>query len=108
VRDFVGMLGRLHIRCDLEKRDTVYYATHPESADRRRREFGLRCKAGFEGDWLTSGALRRLTGIPGRGAIRTRGSAQFNPYRCRPSSSPGCSRWRPSGCSSSESADSES
>jgi glycine/D-amino acid oxidase-like deaminating enzyme len=81
VRDFVGMLGRLHIPCDLEKRDAVYYATHPKSADRLRREFRLRCNAGFDGDWLTPGALRRLTGISGRGAIRTRGSAQFNPYR---------------------------
>ena len=31
--------------------------------------------------WLTAGALRRSTGIVGRGAIRTHGSAQFDPYR---------------------------
>ena len=37
--------------------------------------------AGFEGEWLTAAALGHLTGVPGRGAIRTRGNAQFDPYR---------------------------
>jgi len=46
-----------------------------------RGEYARRCKAGFSGEWLTPGALRRLTGISGRGAIRTRGNAQLNPYK---------------------------
>ena len=37
--------------------------------------------AGFDAKWLDPAALRRLTGISGQGAIRTQGSAQFDPYR---------------------------
>jgi glycine/D-amino acid oxidase-like deaminating enzyme len=81
VHDLIGLLNRLRIRCDLTKRDSIYYATRAEAVERLHREFVRRAKAGFEGWWLTPGELRRKTGIPGRGAIQTRGSAQFNPYR---------------------------
>jgi glycine/D-amino acid oxidase-like deaminating enzyme len=81
VRGLVTLLKRLRIRCDLRKRDAVYYATDPEAVERLRREFALRTRAGFEADWLGPGDLRRTTGIPGLGAIRTEGSAQFDPYR---------------------------
>src|SRR5438067_1309680 len=81
VRDFVAMLRRRRIPCDLEARDAVYYATHAESARRLRAEFDDRARVGFHGDWLTPGALRHLTALPARGAIRTSGNAQFNPYK---------------------------
>jgi glycine/D-amino acid oxidase-like deaminating enzyme len=79
--DLVRLLNTLDIRCDLRKRDTVYYATEALAAKRLHREFLLRSKAGFEGRWLTPGELRQLTGIPGHAAIHTRGGAQFDPYR---------------------------
>jgi glycine/D-amino acid oxidase-like deaminating enzyme len=81
VRDFVATFRRLRIACDLVERDAVYYATKTDASARLRAEFLLRTKAGFEGDWLTPGALRRLTGIPGHGAILTSGNAQFNPFK---------------------------
>jgi glycine/D-amino acid oxidase-like deaminating enzyme len=81
VRDLVGLLRRLHIQCGLTKRDVIYYATQADGVERLRREFLVRKKAGFQPEWLTPGPLRRMTGIPGRGAIHSRGSAQFNPYR---------------------------
>ena len=52
-----------------------------DATERLYQEFKLRCQAGFEADWLSAGVLRRLTGLSGRGAIRTRGGAQFDPYR---------------------------
>lgn len=84
VRQLIALLKRLRIRCDLAHSDAVYYATTADAAERLRREFARRSRAGFEADWLTPDALRSTTGLPGRGAIRTRGSAQFDPYRaCR-------------------------
>jgi glycine/D-amino acid oxidase-like deaminating enzyme len=77
----VALLKRLRIPCDLRKRDTVYFAKNAEGARRLHQEFVLRSKAGFEGQWLNPGELRRLTGIPGRAAIHTRGGAEFDPYR---------------------------
>jgi glycine/D-amino acid oxidase-like deaminating enzyme len=81
VRQLITLLRRLGIDCDLNKRDAVYYATNAEAAERLRQECRLRSQAGFEADWLSVGALRHMTGISGRGAIRTSGSAQFDPYR---------------------------
>lgn len=77
----VELLRRLRIRCDLTTRDTVYYAATAPAAERLRREYDLRVRSGFEATWLGAGALRRLTGLAGHGAILSRGGAQFDPYR---------------------------
>jgi glycine/D-amino acid oxidase-like deaminating enzyme len=80
VQQLIRLLRRLKIDCALAKRDAVYYGATSDATERLCQEFKLRCQAGFEADWLSAGALRRLTGLAGRGAIRTRGSAQFDPY----------------------------
>jgi glycine/D-amino acid oxidase-like deaminating enzyme len=77
----MALLKRLQIECDLQARDAVYYTTDAEAVDRLRRECALRARAGFEAKWLGPAELYGLTGLSGRGAIRTRGSAQFDPYR---------------------------
>ena len=83
-RDFVRMIHRLKIDCDLTAQDVIYYAARTDAAEPLRAEYRRRRSAGFAGDWLTPGALRRLTSIAGPGGIRTRNSAQFDPYRaCR-------------------------
>ncbi len=81
VRDFVATLKRLRIGCDLVERDAVYFASNADATATLFAEFQRRSKAGFEAEWLTPGALRRLTGLAARGAIRTAGSAQFDPYK---------------------------
>jgi glycine/D-amino acid oxidase-like deaminating enzyme len=81
VHELVALLTRLRIPCDLQIRDAVYYATDAEAVDRLRREWTLRARTGFDAKWLGPVALHRLTGISGQGAIRTQGSAQFDPYR---------------------------
>jgi glycine/D-amino acid oxidase-like deaminating enzyme len=80
-RDLVALVRRLRIQCDLKKSDAVYYAVDPKGAARLRRELGARTRAGFDAEWLDPRDLRRSTGVDGRGAIRTRGGAQFDPYR---------------------------
>jgi glycine/D-amino acid oxidase-like deaminating enzyme len=80
-RGFVRTIERLGIECGLTRRDSVYYTLSSASVAELRAEYARRCRAGFVGDWLTPGALRRLTGISGRGAIRTRGNAQLDPFR---------------------------
>ena len=81
VDQLIALLKRLRIRCDLETRDAVYYATTAQAGERLRRECEFRARSGFDVEWLRAGALRRLTGIAGHGAIVSRGSAQFDPYR---------------------------
>ncbi len=81
VDQLTGLLERLRIRCDLESRDAVYFATSGPAARRLRRECEHRARSGFDAEWLSPGALRRLTGVAGHGAILSRGSAQFDPYR---------------------------
>lgn len=79
--ELVRTMRRMRIECGLVRRDAVYYAIRGPAADALARELAMRRRAGVGGRWLTPGALRRLTGIPGRGAIVTRGNAQFDPYR---------------------------
>jgi glycine/D-amino acid oxidase-like deaminating enzyme len=81
VRQLVLLLRRLRIACDLRHREAIYYATDAQAAARLRLEYELRGRFGFEARWLGPGELRRTTGISGRGAICTQGSAQFDPYR---------------------------
>jgi len=81
VGDFIALLRRRRIACDLVERDAIYYATEAAAVERLRRELGFRTRAGFEAEWLTPGAIRMATGIAARAAIRTSGSAQLNPYR---------------------------
>lgn len=77
----VLLLRRLRIACDLRHRDAIYYATDVQAEVRLRAEYELRVRSGFDATWLGPAALRKSTGIAGRGAIRTHGSAQFDPYR---------------------------
>ena len=44
-------------------------------------EHRLRRAQGFGGRWLGAAALKRSTGIDGAAGIRSRGNAQFDPYR---------------------------
>jgi glycine/D-amino acid oxidase-like deaminating enzyme len=81
VRDFVDLLRRRHVACDLEERDALYYAPTAEAARRLQREFADRSRAGFHGEWLTAERVRRAAGLAAAGAIRTTGHAQFHPYK---------------------------
>jgi glycine/D-amino acid oxidase-like deaminating enzyme len=81
VHALVLLLRRLKIACDMKQSDAIYYATGAQAVARLRSEYELRDRCGFDATWLGPGALRRTTGIAGRGAIRTHGSAQFDPYR---------------------------
>jgi glycine/D-amino acid oxidase-like deaminating enzyme len=81
VHALVRLLRRLRIACDLTRRDAIYFATDRAAVARLRAEHERRIRSGFDATWLGPGALRRSTGIAGRGAIRTHGSAQFDPYR---------------------------
>ncbi len=79
-RDFIATLKRLRIRCDLQRRDSIYYAPGPDEARRLRDEHRRRVKAGADARWLEGAALRRVVGFDAAGAIRTRGNAQADPY----------------------------
>jgi glycine/D-amino acid oxidase-like deaminating enzyme len=81
VSQLVSLLKRLRVSCALAHRDAIYYATNLEAVEQLRREYDTRRSAGFGGRWVNPGQLRRMTGIPGRGAVQTHGSVQFDPYR---------------------------
>jgi len=79
--EFVETLNRLHIECDLRRRDSVYYAMTANHARRLRAEHRLRTEAGVRGLWLEGAALRRTLGFDAAAAIRTRGNAQVDPCK---------------------------
>jgi glycine/D-amino acid oxidase-like deaminating enzyme len=81
VRDFLQLLKVLPDPIGLVERDTIYYASTADAGRQLRDEHSRRVRAGFDAEWMTPRSLRRVTGIPGFGAIRTTGNAQFDPYR---------------------------
>jgi len=80
-RDLVKVLKRLKIACALSERPSVYFTTKIKRAAELQSELALRREVGFSGQWLTPGALRRVTGLTGAGAIATLGNAQLDPFR---------------------------
>ena len=80
-RTMIRTLDELEIACGLYERDSIYYATRADSARRLKAEFRHRAAAGLPGRWLEEDGLARVTGIAGKGAIRTRGNGQVDPYR---------------------------
>ena len=80
-RWFLDTIRRLHIQCNVRRRDSIYYTLDEEKARGLQRELRRRHAAGFGGTWLDAAALRRHTGIAGAGGIRTSGNARLNPVR---------------------------
>jgi glycine/D-amino acid oxidase-like deaminating enzyme len=81
VRNLVRRLRQHRIACDLIERDAIHYATTADDARTLEAELRIRQRAGFDGEWLTEGALHRAIGLTARGAIRTRNNAQFDPVK---------------------------
>ncbi len=79
--DLIALLERLSTPTALTRRDTIHYTTDADDVAPLHREYVARCRAGFDATWLTPRALRVDVGIPARAGIRTRGSAQCDPFR---------------------------
>ena len=77
--DFIKTLKRLRIHCDLRQLDSLYYTLDEDRATLLQGELRRRHSAGLPGAWLNASRLKRLSGIDGAGAIRTKGNAQLNP-----------------------------
>jgi glycine/D-amino acid oxidase-like deaminating enzyme len=79
--DSLDLLSLLRIDCELERRDSLYYALRSSGAERLHRELMRRRNARIPGRWIDAQRLERAAGIRGAGAIRTRGNAQMNPLK---------------------------
>ena len=80
-KDFIATLTRLRISCDLERRDSIYYAPGAAASRALRAEHRHRVAAGVDARWVEGPALRRVAGFDAAGAIRTRGNAQADPFK---------------------------
>lgn len=79
--DFVALVRRLGVKCDLEPAPTVTLALTPEQVVRFKREQKARRGAGLDAPFINARAAASDTGIAGTGGIRTRDSAIVDPYR---------------------------
>lgn len=79
--DFIATLKRLRIPCDLERRDSMYYAPDAAGARALRREHRRRTAAGVDARWTDGAELHRAIGFHAGGAIRTHGNAQADPFK---------------------------
>ena len=81
-RELIDAIRRLGIDCDLVQHDSVYYTLTDAGRSRLRAEERRRSRAGVGGRWLSRDGLWKAAGLDGAAAIRTRGNAEVDPYRC--------------------------
>ena len=80
VRSMIRAITGLRIPSGLHRVPSVYFTRVQDEARALARETRARLRAGIDCRWLNPKQLQTLTGVPGAGAILTRGNAQVNPY----------------------------
>ena len=80
VRSMIRAIAGLRTPAGLHRLPSVYFTRDRDEARALAGEARARLRAGIDCRWLTPKELKDLTGIPGAGAILTRGNAQVNPY----------------------------
>jgi glycine/D-amino acid oxidase-like deaminating enzyme len=79
--DLVAAIRALRVACDLEVRDSIYYAAADADLPALHSEFHARRANGIRCRWLGRSAVRDAAGLDAPGAIRTSGNAQVDPLR---------------------------
>jgi glycine/D-amino acid oxidase-like deaminating enzyme len=79
--DFIALLRKLQIRCELEPRGHLLIASTPEQTSALRREHKARRGAGIDAAFVTPKAVLEQAGMQGTGALRSRDGATLDPYR---------------------------
>jgi glycine/D-amino acid oxidase-like deaminating enzyme len=79
--DFVALLKRLRVRCDLAPQTTLTTAATAEQLARLRREQKVRRGAGLDAPFVRGPLLRAEVGLQAAGAVREREGAVLDPYR---------------------------
>jgi glycine/D-amino acid oxidase-like deaminating enzyme len=80
VRSMIRAIIGLKTPAGLHRLASVYFTRDQDEARALAREARARLQAGINCRWLDPEELKDFTGIPGAGAILTRGNAQVNPY----------------------------
>jgi glycine/D-amino acid oxidase-like deaminating enzyme len=79
--EFVALLKRLEIKCDLAESALLINARTYLDAPDLRKEQGARKTVGLDAPWLAPPAARRAMGTESEGAIRLRDAFTFDPVR---------------------------
>jgi glycine/D-amino acid oxidase-like deaminating enzyme len=79
--DFVSLLKRLDVKCDLQPRPAITVAVTPEQAARMKREQKERRDAGLDAQFLASRAIAPEIGLNALAGLRGRDGATIDPYR---------------------------
>lgn len=79
--DFMALVRRLRLQCDLVSCDQLQIATSDDQADAFEREYAALTDAGFEAAWLAPPRLREGLGIEALGALKLPGAGLVDPYR---------------------------
>jgi glycine/D-amino acid oxidase-like deaminating enzyme len=80
VRSMIQAIAGLRTPAGLHRLPSVYFTRDRHEARALASEARARLRAGIDCRWLVPDELKDITGIPGAGALLTRGNAQVNPY----------------------------
>ena len=79
--DFISLLRRLDIKCQLEEHGSALVAVTPEQAARLKRDQKARREAGIDASMMDARAIKADLGLDASAAIRSRHGATLDPYR---------------------------
>ncbi len=81
----IEALGRLvkqyRIRCEFEKKKSLYFAHNKKAAAKLQQEFAIRDRYGLGVQWLTAAKVRSVYGIISEGAILSDTAASVDAYK---------------------------
>jgi len=79
--DFMALIRRLNIKCDLEPRGALSVATTPDQTARLKKEQKARRDAGLEAPLLNARTVSGETAVAAAMGLRSRDDATIDPYR---------------------------
>ena len=79
--DFVSLVKRLDVKCQLEERGSITLATSPEQSAALRKDLKARKDAGLDASLLSAGAIKSALAVDAGAGLRTKAGATLDPYR---------------------------
>jgi glycine/D-amino acid oxidase-like deaminating enzyme len=79
--DFIALVRRLDLKCDLEPHGLLDIATSPDAAAQIKKEYKARKEAGLDVSLATPRIVAAESGIEGMAGLRSRDGATLDPYR---------------------------
>ncbi len=81
IEDLDKLIRQYRIRCDFERKQSLYFAHNKKAAAKLQKEFAIRDKHELGVQWLTPAKVKSIYGIVSEGAILSDTAASVDAYK---------------------------